>query len=184
MNDTFHEARPDDQAIETPTSGEPATPSDADGADELTSLRQERDDLQDRLLRQAAEFDNFRKRKERERREVLEQAASDVLLDLLPIVDDMERALAATAASDDPVVRSHGEGLELIRQQCLDLLRRHDATPIEALGADFDPNVHEAVGQEVSDAHREGEIIEELRRGYMLKDRLLRAAMVRVATRG
>ena len=71
--------------------------------------------------------------------------------------------------------------MELIHRQMLDLLRRRGVTPIEAVGADFDPRVHQAVSQEQSDTHREGEVMEELRRGYMLGDRLLRPAMVKVA---
>ena len=161
----------------------PGTPADeADGEARqpgpVQALQGERDALQDRLLRMAAEFDNYRKRIDRERREQSDAAAEGVLLDLLPIVDDLERALQTPAAGDAQAYRA---GVELIHRQMLDVLRRRGVTPIETAGVDFDPRLHQAVTQEQSDAHREGEIIEEFRRGYMLGDRLLRPAMVKVA---
>jgi molecular chaperone GrpE len=147
--------------------------------DAAEALRAERDTLQDRLLRTAAEFDNYRKRIERERREHADNAAAGILGDLLPIVDNLELALQAPATGD---VAAYRAGVELILQQMLELLRKRGVTPIDAVGQDFDPNVHEAVVQEASAEHREGQVMQELRRGYKLGDRLLRAAMVKVAT--
>jgi len=144
--------------------------------DPLEDLRRERDALQDRLLRTAAEFDNYRKRVDRERRDLAEFTAADLVIELLPIVDNLERALQA-AAIDDPLRK----GVELILKQMLDLLRKRGVGPIDALGADFDPNCHQAVIHEVSGEHREGEVMQELQRGYLLGDRLLRPAMVKVA---
>ena len=144
----------------------------------LTALRAEKDALQDRLLRMAAEFDNYRKRIDRERREQSEAAAESVLLDLLPIVDDLERALQAPATGDAEAYRA---GVELILRGMQDVLRRRGVTPIDTTDADFDPRVHQAVSQEPSEMHRPGQIIAEFRRGYMLGERLLRAAMVKVA---
>ena len=144
--------------------------------DPLDDLRRERDGLQDRLLRTAAEFDNYRKRMDRERRELAEYTAGEVVSDLLPIVDNLERALQA-ASADDPLRK----GVELIHRQMLDLLRKRGVKPIEALGADFDPNFHQAVIHEESTEHREGEVMAELQRGYVVGDRLLRPAMVKVA---
>ncbi|HEX5110072.1 MAG TPA: nucleotide exchange factor GrpE [Vicinamibacterales bacterium] len=146
--------------------------------DEVEELRRERDALQDRLLRTAAEFDNYRKRVERDRRELSEFAAADALMDMLPIIDNLERALQAPSGSDAEGLR---KGVELIHRQMLELLRKRGAKPIEALGADFDPNIHQAVVHEPSDRHREGEIMEELQRGYRLGERLLRPSMVKVA---
>jgi molecular chaperone GrpE len=180
MNDTTQAHEALDEAAE-PTSAAGAGDTAASDAD---AIRAERDAFEDKFLRERAEFDNYRKRVERERRELSEFAASDVLLDLLPLLDDVERALEAAGQSDDPVLDSHRQGLELIQRNFAELLRKRRVTPIDALGADFDPNLHEAVGQEPSDTHREGEIIEQLRRGYRLGDRLLRTAMVKVATRG
>src|SRR5215207_2536680 len=141
--------------------------------DPLEELRRERDALQDRLLRTAAEFDNYRKRMDRERRDLAEYTAGEAIKDLFPIIDNLERALQA-AAQDEPLRK----GVELIHKQMLEILRKRGVTPIEALGADFDPNVHEAVSHEESAEHREGEVMEELQRGYKVGDRLLRPAMV------
>jgi molecular chaperone GrpE len=146
--------------------------------DEISALRQEKDTLQDRLLRTAAEFDNYRKRIDRERRDLAEFAASDVLRELLPIIDNFERALQAPASPETDAFR---KGIELIHRQMLELLRKRGVKPIEALGASFDPKFHQAVIHEASDSHREGEVMEELQRGYMLGERLLRPAMVKVA---
>ena len=170
-----------------PTPDQTDSPNGASGAadtsasmpdEALTALRAEKDALQDRLLRTAAEFDNYRKRIDRERREQSEAAAESVLLDLLPIVDDLERALQAPATGDAEAYRA---GVELILRGMLDMLRRRGVTPIDTADADFDPRVHQAVSQEPSEMHRPGQIIAEFRRGYMLGDRLLRAAMVKVA---
>ena len=149
--------------------------AEADGAD---ALRREKDALQDRLLRTAAEFDNYRKRVERERRELSQYAGADILADLLPIIDDLERALQAPAGGDADAYR---RGVELIQKQMSDFLRKRGVKPIEAVGAQFDPRYHEAVMQEVSSEHREGEVMAELRRGYTLGERLLRPAVVKVA---
>jgi len=155
---------------------DPQQQQDETQPDPLEELRRERDALQDRLLRTAAEFDNYRKRMDRERRDLAEHAAGEAIKDLLPIIDNLERALQASA-QDDPLRK----GVELIHKQMLEMLRKRGVTPIEALGADFDPNVHEAVTHEESDQHREGEVMEELQRGYKVGERLLRPAMVKVA---
>jgi len=145
--------------------------------DALEELRREKDSLQDRLLRTAAEFDNYRKRVERERRDLADFMKADILTEILPIVDNFERAIQAPSADGD----SLRKGVELIHKQMLDFLRKRGVTPIEALGTDFDPNFHQAVIHESTPFHREGEVIEELQRGYMLGDKLLRPAMVKVA---
>ena len=155
---------------------DPQQQHDETQPDPLEEVRRERDALQDRLLRTAAEFDNYRKRMDKERRDLAEYTAGEAIKDLLPIIDNLERALQASAL-DDPLRK----GVELIHKQMLEILRRRGVTPIEALGADFDPNVHEAVTHEESDRHREGEVMEELQRGYKVGDRLLRPAMVKVA---
>ena len=146
----------------------------------LKTLQRERDALQDQLLRTAAEFKNYRTRMDRERRELSDYATSEILMELLPIIDNFERALQAPAGADADAFR---KGVELIHKQMFDLLRKRGVTPIDALGSDFDPNVHQAVIHEASDDHREGEVMQELQRGYRLGDRLLRPAMVKVAKR-
>ena len=147
-------------------------------AEDTAALKSERDAVYDRLLRKTAEFDNYRKRIERERREQADQATVDLLLELLPIVDDFDRAVAVESGGN---AASYRKGVELIHAKLHDFLKKRGVRAIEALGADFDPNVHQAVLHEVSPEHREGEVIGEMRRGYMLGDRLLRPAMVKVA---
>lgn len=163
-------------------------PADAGGSTALQEdpeqVRAERDEYRDRWLRSVAEFDNYRKRVERERRELVEFAAADLIRELLPLVDDLERALAAEVPADaSDAVKGYRAGVELIHKQILELLKKRGVTPIEALGADFDPHLHQAVMREASAEHRDGEVIAELRRGYKLGDRLLRPSMVKVATR-
>src|SRR5436309_201200 len=167
---------------------EPIDPSTSDAdagtapeasADPLSELRRERDDMHDRWLRKTAEFDNYRKRIERERREQSDQAVVDLLEALLLVVDDFDRALMVEAG---PEAEAYRKGVELIHAKLHDLLKKRGVRPIEALGADFDPNVHQAVIHEASpDDHREGEVIGELRKGYMIGDRLLRPSLVKVA---
>jgi len=148
------------------------------GREQAETLARERDDFYDRLLRKTAEFDNYRKRIERERREQSDQAVMNLLQELLLVIDDFDLALAMEGADGSDAYR---KGVELIYAKLRDLLKKQGVRPIEALGADFDPNVHQAVVHEASPGRREGEVIEELRRGYMIGDRLLRPAMVKVA---
>jgi len=163
-------------------SDEPQTNTDTPEAlvstDQATDLQRERDDYHDRWVRKTAEFENYRKRVERERRERADQSVVDLLLELLLVVDDFDRALIVEAGDS---ASSYRKGVELIHSKLHDLMRKHGVKPIEALGADFDPNLHQAVVHETSPEHREGEVIDEFRRGYMLGDRLLRPAMVKVA---
>lgn len=153
-------------------------PSAAAADDALAQMKRERDELYDRLLRATAEFDNHRKRTDRERRETAERVTAALLEDLLPVVDDFERALKADTGSGADAYRA---GIEIIYRQLQDLLTRRGATPIDTVGTDFDPHVHQAVAYDESPGHRDGEVVEELRRGYKLGDRLLRPAVVRVA---
>lgn len=158
-----------------------ADPSSAPAPDPVAgatyaALKSERDELYDRLLRKTAEFDNYRKRIERERREQADQSVVDLLLELLTVVDDFD--LARTVETTDT---SYKKGIELIYAKLNDLLRRQGVKPIEAVGKDFDPNFHMAVASEESRAHRDGEVISEMRRGYLKGERLLRPAMVKVA---
>jgi molecular chaperone GrpE len=146
---------------------------------ELAQLRRERDELKDRLLRTAAEFDNYRKRTDRERTTVSESITAGVLEEFLPLVDDLERALRAEAG--DEGAEAYRQGVELILKGIHELLGRRGVKPIEAVGAQFDPNFHQAVSYEPAEGRADGEVIEEFRRGYTLGDRLLRPSMVKVA---
>jgi molecular chaperone GrpE len=148
-------------------------------ASSVEEVQQQRDDYYQRLLRKSAEFENFRKRTERERQALSEAAAADLLAELLPLVDDLERALKADPGTEG--AEAYRRGVELIHRQLSEILRKRGVRPIEALGADFDPYYHQAVAHEPVPDRRDGEIIEEFRRGYMLGDRLLRPSMVKVA---
>jgi molecular chaperone GrpE len=156
--------------------GAAAAEADAPSAREL---QKQRDDFRDLLLRTTAEFDNYRKRTDRDRQNQAEAAAADLIEELLPVVDDFERALNADAGPE--AVEAYRRGIELIHTRLLDVLRKRGVRPIDALGADFDPYYHQAVSYEPVEGRRDGEVIEEFRRGYMLGDRLLRPSMVKVA---
>lgn len=178
MSDKPRTEQADSAAAEASTEAAIAT-------DGVSELQHERDDYRDRWLRKSAEFDNYRKRVERERREQADQAVTDLLEDLLLVVDDFDRALetpsGADRAGDEAATEAYRRGVELIHAKLNDLLRKRGVRPFEALGADFDPNRHQAVIHESSPDHREGEVIGELRRGYLIGDKLLRPAMVKVA---
>ena len=145
---------------------------------EIADLQRERDDYKDRWLRKTAEFENYRRRIERERREQGDQAVVDLLQELLLVVDDFDRALTVDADEGSGAYR---KGVELIHGKLNDLLRKYGVKPFDALGFDFDPNIHQAVMHEVSPDNREGEVIGELQKGSLMNDRLLRPAMVKVA---
>lgn len=168
VNDIDLGAEPDNQ----PSAG-------AAAGDDLAKAIEEREHLRDRLLRTTAEFDNFRKRVDRDRREMADRAAESLLLDLLPVVDDIERALAVEATGEG--AEAYRRGVELIHKQLTELLARRGVKVLDALGADFDPHQHQAVTSVPADGYRDGEVVEVLRSGYLLNDRLLRPAMVKVA---
>ena len=153
-----------------------ASPSAAD--EQQTQVQRERDELYDRLLRKTAEFDNYRKRIDKERRDQIEWAAADVLGEVLNVLDDFDRALSVEAP---PEAEPYRAGVELIHRQLAEILRKRGVTTFESLGVDFDPHLHQAVAYEETPGAREGEVIGELRKGYKLGDRLLRPALVRVA---
>jgi molecular chaperone GrpE len=168
-----------DAQPDAPLAAAADAPALAGGARSPQTLQEERDRFYDQLLRKTAEFDNYRKRTEKERREQVDRITGDVLLDVLPILDDLERALKAEAGGD--AADAYRKGVELIHRQLLDLLRRRGVSAMDVVGRDFDPHWHQAVTTEPRDGAREGEILEELRRGYVIGERLLRPAMVKVA---
>jgi molecular chaperone GrpE len=156
--------------IEDAATREATPPADA--------VQKERDDLYDRLLRKTAEFDNFRKRVDRDRKDMIEWAAADVINDVLAIADDFDRALAAPAP---PEANAYKAGLELIQRQLAEMLKKRGVTMVDALGADFDPHLHQAVSYEEVPGAREGEVVDVMAKGYRLGERLLRPALVKVA---
>lgn len=147
---------------------------------EYERVSKERDALLDRLARLQAEFENARKRNVREQADFREYAVADAVKNFLPVLDNFNLALRSQKSeAGDSALRS---GIELIRKQLEDVLSRLGVQPIPAQGQTFDPRVHEAIEMVESSDHGDHEVIEELQRGYKLKDRLLRPAMVRVAT--
>ncbi len=163
----------------------PASDDTQDGAIPIASgqgsdfdkLKSERDSLVDRLARLQAEFENARKRTAREQQEFREYAVSDALKALLPSLDSFERALQ-TSASDKSEFRG---GVELIYKQLQDALSKLGLRPIPAKGEPFDPHLHQAIEMVDTDEAEDHHVLDELQRGYKLKDRLLRPSMVRVA---
>ena len=161
---------------------------DPQGADSIAELQAqiealtaEKALLYDKLLRRQAEFENYRKRVERERGELYQHGRDDVLLQFLPVVDNFERALYSLETSEgDAEALRHG--VELIHKQFKDALAKFGLEPVEAVGQTFDPHVHEAVTTEATDKHKENTIIQEFQRGYKIGDRLLRPAKVKVAS--
>jgi molecular chaperone GrpE len=147
-----------------------------DGASELVMLRREIADLRNRSMRTLADFDNFRKRSERERQEARRYALFEPLRDFLDVVDNLDLALASEGSIEDLK-----RGVEMILRQMQELLRRHGVKEVPAAGEPFDPAVHEAVSREEDPAVKTPTVTAELRRGYVMHDRLLRPAMVKVA---
>lgn len=163
-----------------------ASVEDAAGADlaglekELETLKKEKDDLYQRLLRKQADFDNFRKRSEKEKREFQAYAITEFLLELLPILDNFERALAHP---DEQSGAEYRKGVELIYRQFRDLMEKKGLRAIETTGQPFDPNYHEAILREERNDLPENTILAELQKGYFFRDKLLRPAMVKVSFR-
>lgn len=158
--------------------GDPVQPAVAELEVELERLKAERTTYLDRLARLQAEFDNFRKRNAREQQEFREYAIADAIKQILPILDSLDRATKAENA-DAADFRS---GIELIDRQFHDVLSKLGVEPIQAAGAAFDPNHHQAVQMVETNQVEDHHVIDELQRGYRLRDRLLRPAMVRVAS--
>jgi molecular chaperone GrpE len=151
-----------------------------DSRDQIEALMREKSTLLDQMLRRQAELENSRKRLDREKAEYYQRMRADILLELLPVLDNFDRALASLEISEgDAAALKHG--VELIHKQLRGALTKLGLRPVEAVGQAFDPNLHEAVTVEPTDEHEENTVIEEIERGYKLGDRLLRPAKVKVA---
>ena len=174
---------PSNEIIQDPPSPEasgedftPASTESAAGDEVVRKLLDETRQLRDQLLRKQAEFENFRKRTEKEKQDGLQYALYSAVKELLPVLDGFERALASHGSGDD-----FRKGVDLIYQQLSAALLKFGVKPVESTGHPFDPHLHEAVSTVVTDEFPEHLIVDEMQRGYFLKDRLLRPAMVRVA---
>ncbi len=162
---------------EAPGRGAAEVEAEADA--EIATLQAELAELRDRSVRTLADFENYRRRSERERDDLRRYAVADVLRDFLPVVDNLQRALAAGGTVEDLKL-----GVELTLRQFQDLLRQRGVTEVPAEGVAFDPAVHEAVTREEDAAVTQPTVVGELQRGYTLNGRLLRPALVRVAMPG
>ena len=144
--------------------------------EEVEALRRERDDLADQLLRKRADFENFRKRVERDRQAAGVEAVAALLKDLVPTLDNLDRALEAPADAD-----ALRQGVEMIRRGLLAMLESRGVVVEDPLGQPFDPSRHQALSHEPAPGHAEGTVIEVYQKGYSFRDRLLRPALVKVA---
>jgi molecular chaperone GrpE len=176
--DLEHELPPgdgDENSSETAAGGSAVSEASGPGA-ELQKLKAERDSLLDRLARAQAEFENARRRASKEQQDFRDYAAADSIKPLLPVLDSFERALQVKSEPAD-----FRNGVELIYKQLQDALAKVGVKAIPAKGEQFDPHVHEAIEMVETTDVADHEVIEELQRGYKIKDRLLRPAMVKVA---
>jgi molecular chaperone GrpE len=158
------------------TTTETQAPDPSELQKELDQLAGEKAELQDRVLRAQAEFQNFKKRVERERSEMFEYASMEAVRALLPVLDDFERSLKAESADKEYV-----KGMELIYQRFFDGLKKLGLEPIVSIRQPFDPHVHHAVDMVETDEAPPDTVLEEFQRGYNFKGRMLRPAMVKVA---
>ena len=183
----IHEANSADSNVEEPTASEsqssensaPEDPEVKQLRQELDAKREEAKSSYDRFVRQAAELENFKKRAAREKDEAVRFANESLIRDLLPVIDNLERAVshAQGGGNGQPLV----EGVEMVLKGLLDVLARHGVAQISAVGQPFDPGKHEAMAQVENENQTPNTVIEEHHKGYLLKDRLLRPALVTVA---
>ena len=167
-----------DTLLESSEGPAPALLDAAALADRLAAVQAEKEELRQTLVRRQADFENYRKRIERERLEEAQRVVARLIEGLLPVLDAFERALAA---HDDPAYEDYRKGFELIYRQLRDALERQGLNRIEAEGKTFDPHLHHAVERVESEDYEDGEVLEVLQPGYRLRDKVLRPATVRVA---
>lgn len=177
-----HTESPAEERTETEANAEQPTeqsPSDQELTNELEQLRALAEENNQRLLRAQADFDNFRKRTQKEKEELAKYASMKLIDQLLPVVDNFERALQA--GQDNPEMSSFSKGVDMIFRQLLQVLEQEGLQAMNAVGQPFNPEFHQAIMQVESDEHEEGIVVEEVQKGYMLKDKVLRPAMVKVS---
>ena len=158
----------------------------AEAQDESTESSKKKDpkdavieELQDRVKRQMAEFDNFRKRTEKEKSAMFEMGASDIIKKLLPIVDNFDRGFKSV--TDEELETPFAKGMDMVHKQLLKMLEDADVKPIEALGGEFNPDLHNAVMHVEDDSVGENIVVEEFEKGYTYRDQVIRHSMVKVA---
>ncbi|MCD8501261.1 MAG: nucleotide exchange factor GrpE [Bacillaceae bacterium] len=144
----------------------------------IANLEQQVNELNNRLLRVQADYDNFRRRSREEKEAASKYRAQSLIEDLLPVLDNFDRALNVNVESEE--TKSLLQGVEMVYRQLNDALKNEGLTLIESVGQSFDPYYHQAVMQVESDEHESNQVVEELQKGYQLKDRVIRPAMVKV----
>ena len=172
-NNPFEEKNESDLDSENPEE------NNSNPDDECEKLRAELADLNNKYIRMAADFDNYRKRQEQERESLLKYGAAETMTKLLAVLDTFERAKESLKDIDD--AKSVKESYEVAFKQLLDTLKKAGLETIDALGAEFDPNLHEAIAQTPTNEHPDNTVISQMQTGYKLGDRVLRPALVNVA---
>ncbi|GAA0408568.1 nucleotide exchange factor GrpE [Paenibacillus motobuensis] len=153
--------------------------SDNKANEELDKLQAELEEQQQRLLRVQADYDNFRRRTVKEKEDLAKYASAKLISELLPVIDNFERALGTV--SDNEEVVAYSKGVEMIIRQFENVLQAEGLKKMEAVGEAFNPEFHQAIMQVESDEYEEGIVVEEVQSGYLLKDKVLRPAMVKVS---
>jgi molecular chaperone GrpE len=146
---------------------------------ELAKAKAQAEEHYDHLLRLQADFDNYRKRSQKEKTELIKYASERIVADLLPVLDNFERA--ACAAKVNPDIAAFSQGVDMIFRQLQAALSKEGLKAMDAVGQPFDPNLHEAVLRVESEEHPENTVVEELQKGYYLKEKVLRPCMVKVS---
>ena len=163
------------------TSIDSSVDSDPASTSELVKLRAEKEELLQTLVRRQADFENFRKRTERDRHDEARRGVERLVVDLFPVLDGFDRALQA---QDDPNYEEYRKGINLIRKQLFDVLSRHGIQRIDAAGKAFDPHLHQAIERVESSEMSDGQIVHVFQDGYTFHGRVLRPAIVRVVVNG
>ncbi|MCC3380099.1 nucleotide exchange factor GrpE [Paenibacillus farraposensis] len=178
QNVSTEEAAETIQEQEEPVN-ETAAPEAQEEDTEVAKLRAEAEEHQQRLLRAQADFDNFRRRTLKEKEELAKYASMKLVTELVPVLDNFERALST--AQQGAESESFAKGVEMIFRQFESVLQAEGVTAMNAVGQPFNPEFHQAIMQVESEEHEEGIVVEEVQKGYMLKDKVLRPAMVKVS---
>ncbi|PAK55547.1 nucleotide exchange factor GrpE [Paenibacillus sp. 7541] len=180
-NSEAAEASSAPQSEQEPAADAEATETAGNNAaqEEIERLQNELSETQQRALRAQADFDNFRRRTQKEKEELAKYASSKLIQELLPVIDNFERALQASG--DNPEFESFSKGVNMIFRQMEQILAAEGLTAMNSVGQPFNPEFHQAIMQVESDEHEEGIVVEEVQKGYMLKDKVLRPAMVKVS---
>lgn len=183
VQDTVTEEMMEETLENTPNTGESGSAetesADEAGSAELEKLQAEVLEHQQRTLRVQADFDNFRRRTQKEKEDLGKYASSKLITELLPVIDNFERALQAS--EENPEFESFSKGVSMIFRQLESVLATEGLTAMKSVGEPFNPEYHQAIMQVESEEYEEGIVVEEVQKGYMLKDKVLRPAMVKVS---